>query len=300
MPDRLVFIPLRLPLVEEGDDLVGLILEAVEREGEEVEDGDVLVVTSKVVSKAKGYLARVEDYEPSLRSRLVSLLSGRDAREVEMIRRHSARLLYWIKASEIEKYLGRRELEEIGVDREVALEMLRSARAIVAAEHPRAGALSDAGIDWSNCPEGMVCLFPEDPDAEAEEIREEIRRRTGREVGVVVTDTTVLFPRRRCTADLAVGISGAPAMYAGMGEPDLYGRPKFGGLDCVADALAMGASLLMRQAGEGVPAVLVKGFRPGPNAIYASAERILLRGRLSTLWILGVAIRGAILRILGV
>jgi len=300
MPDRLVFIPLRLPLVEEGDDLVGLILEAVEREGEEIENGDVLVVTSKVISKARGYLARVEDYEPSLRSRLVSLLSGRDAREIEMIRRHSVRLLYWLKAEEIEEMVGREDLRLIGVRRGIAVEMLREARAIIAAEHPKAGALSDAGIDWSNCPEGVVCLFPEDPDAEAEELRREIKERTGREVGVVVTDTTALFPRRKCTTDLAVGVSGIPCMYIGMGAPDLYGRPKFGGLDCVADALAMGASLLMRQAGEGIPAVLVKGFRPGPYAGYAPMSRIIVRGRMSTTWVVKAAVRRLILRLLGV
>ncbi len=286
-------IPLRLPLVSPGDDLVSLLLSSLAEAGEDLEDGDILVVTSKVVSKAKGYVTRLKDVRPGLRSRIASLLIGRDAREIELVRRNSARILFYAR---IDKFAGQPFLAERSVDPRAAAEMFRAARSLIAAEHPSLGILSDAGADWSNCPDDLICLLPPDPDAEAEEIRERIGRETGRSVGVVLTDTEWKFMGRG-HVDVAVGVSGVPAVSSGFAAPDLYGRPKFGGMEAWGDELASAAALLMGQAGEGVAAVLIRGLRlegPAVGAREAYLSREIRRRLLSV-----AARRFILLRILG-
>ena len=118
---------------------------------------------------------------------------------------------------------------------------------------------SDAGLDSSNHPEGLVSVPPENMDEYAWEIRRRILELAGRRVAVVITDTEMWFSLG--SLDFARGSSGIEVIRKGFGDSDLYGKPKFGGVDRVTDQLASAAALLMGQAAEGIPVVLVRGLR---------------------------------------
>ncbi len=251
---RIELIGLRLPELRQGDDLPSVILSAIDSMGIELSDGDVLVVASKVVSKAKGHSVRISDVKPSLKSRILARIAGRPAWLVELVR-SVGRIVLILPFSEASRGTG--FPEEFSPDPEAARAMVEEEGGTILAEV--AGVvITDAGIDWSNCPEGVAALPPPDPDAEAREIAERIRERTGARVGVVISDTD-FAPFRMGSVDWAVGVSGIDPVRRSFGEPDLYGKPKFGGVDLVADELAAAAALLMGQGSEGIPAVLVRG-----------------------------------------
>ncbi len=251
---RIELIGLRLPELRQGDDLPSVILSAIDSMGIELSDGDVLVVASKVVSKAKGHLVRISDVKPSLKSRILARIAGRPAWLVELVR-SVGRIVLILPFSEASRGTG--FPEEFSPDPEAARAMVEEEGGTILAEV--AGVvITDAGIDWSNCPEGVAALPPPDPDAEAREIAERIRELTGARVGVVISDTD-FAPFRMGSVDWAVGVSGIDPVRRSFGEPDLYGKPKFGGVDLVADELAAAAALLMGQGSEGIPAVLVRG-----------------------------------------
>lgn len=114
-------------------------------------------------------------------------------------------------------------------------------------------------MDSSNHPEGVVSVPPRDPDRFAGEIRDKIFGLIGKEVAVIITDTEMWFSYG--SLDFARGSSGIQVVSKSFGEPDLYGKPKFGGVDCVAHELACASALLMGQTSEGVPAVIVRGYK---------------------------------------
>ncbi|MCD6465878.1 coenzyme F420-0:L-glutamate ligase, partial [Candidatus Bathyarchaeota archaeon] len=123
---------------------------------------------------------------------------------------------------------------------------------------------SSAGLDSSNHPEGVVSIPPENMDEYAREIRRRILELTGRRVAVVVTDTEMWLSLG--SLDFARGSSGIEVVHKGFGDPDLYGKPKFGGVDRIADEIACASALLMGQTDEGIPAVIIRGYR------YAGSE----------------------------
>ena len=247
-------IGLRLPMVNQGDDLAELIVEAAAEAGERIEDGDVIVVASKVVSRAKGYVVNPNEVKFGLRSRLLAWLTGREPWEIELIRR-GGELVFIMPFSKATRGTGFPEL--FAVDPDEARRMVESAGDVMLM---RVGGLTllDAGMDYSNCPEGHVCLLPPDPDAEAREIADRIEELTGARVGVVISDTD-FAPFRMGSVDWAIGVSGIDPVRRSFGDLDLYGKPKFGGVDLVADELAAAAALLMGQGSEGIPVVLVRG-----------------------------------------
>ncbi|RLG38588.1 MAG: hypothetical protein DRO01_06285 [Thermoproteota archaeon] len=252
--DRMELHGLRLPELKEGDDLPRAILSTVESTGIGIRDGDVLVVASKVISKVKGYLARISEVEPSLRSKILAKVAGRPAWLVELIRR-VGRIVLILPFSEASRGTG--FPEEFSRDPNLARAMVEEEGGTILADVGGV-VITDAGIDWSNCPEGVVALPPPDPDAEAREIADRIRELTGARVGVVISDTD-FAPFRMGSVDWAIGVSGIDPVRRSFGDLDLYGKPKFGGVDLVADELAAAAALLMGQSSEGIPVVLVRG-----------------------------------------
>jgi len=217
-------IPVRgLPEIRQDDDLAALVAARIE-----LEDGDVLVLAHKVVSKAEGRVVRIDDYEPS--ERAVELAGAeRDPRELEVVLREAKRIV-------------------------------RERGPLVIAETAHGFVCASAGVDHSNAPEpGTLVLLPVDPDASARGVRERLRELTGRSVGVIVADSFGR-PFRHGTTDVAIGLAGVPPLADLRGTTDRRGYELRSSRVAVADQLA-GAADLARGKAEGVPGVVVRGLR---------------------------------------
>src|SRR5688572_10209954 len=147
-----------IPEVQPGDDLAGLILDAVQRQGIGLEDGDVLIITQKAVSKAEGRIVNLEDVEPSPLAIQLAANWDKDARHVEVVLRESKRIV-------------------------------RMDHGVIICETRHGLVCANAGVDASNAPDGRLILLPLDPDASAYRIRESIREGSGADVAVIISDT---------------------------------------------------------------------------------------------------------------
>jgi coenzyme F420-0:L-glutamate ligase/coenzyme F420-1:gamma-L-glutamate ligase len=217
-------LPVRgLPEVREGDDLAALVTERIE-----LEDHDVLVLAQKAVSKAEGRVIRIDSLEASAKA--VELAGEeRDPREVEAVLRETTRIV-------------------------------RERGPLVIAETRHGFVCASAGVDHSNAPEpGTLVLLPLDPDASARAVRKRVAELTGREVGVVVTDSFGR-PFRAGTTDVAIGVAGLPPLIDLRGTTDRIGYELRSSQVAVADEIAAAADLARGKA-EGVPAVVVRGLR---------------------------------------
>lgn len=211
-----------LPEIREGDDLVALIADAAA-----LEDGDVVCVAHKVVSKTEGRVARLDEIEPSDRARELAGRDG-DPRRLELVLREAARFV-------------------------------RTRPPLVIAETRHGLVCASAGVDASNAPEpGMVVLLPEDSDASAARLRAGLEARTGRSLGVVVTDT---FGRawRRGIANVAIGAAGIEVLRDLRGLHDPTGYELHATVIAVADEIAAAAELVMGKT-ERVPVAIVRGL----------------------------------------
>jgi coenzyme F420-0:L-glutamate ligase / coenzyme F420-1:gamma-L-glutamate ligase len=210
-----------MPEVEEGDDLAALVAGAAE-----LEDGDVVVLAQKVVSKAEGRIVRLDEVEPSERAR--ELAGGEDPRRIEVILREAVRVV-------------------------------RSRPPLVIAETRHGFVCASAGVDSSNAPgEGVVVLLPEDPDASAERIRARLRELTGRDVAVLVTDSFGR-PWRQGTTDIAIGAAGLQVLLDLRGVRDRAGYELHATTIAVADEIAGAAELVMGKV-DGIPGAVVRGL----------------------------------------
>lgn len=267
MPE-LTFHGVDIGRVEPGDDLVDRIVETTAEEYP-LSDGDVVVVTTKVVSFAEGRLVDAADVEVTDRDRRVADITGIDPREVAVIYEESD-VLGAIPIAEV----GEEVLVEHAVDPDVAQDALEAVPAMLVTD--RDGRLcTNAGVDWSNSPEGTMTLLPDDPDASARRLREAIETRTGADVAVVLSDSEIAGPG---SMDLAVGCSGIEAIDSNFGRTDLYDQPKFGGVDLVADELTAGSALLFGQADERVPVVVVRGLEYEDGEGVPNSGGIVRRG----------------------
>jgi coenzyme F420-0:L-glutamate ligase / coenzyme F420-1:gamma-L-glutamate ligase len=213
-----------LPEIREGDDLAAMVVERAR-----LEDGDVLVLAQKAVSKAEGRIVRIDAFEASAKA--VELAGDeRDPREVEVILREAKRIV-------------------------------RERGPLVIAETRHGFVCASAGVDGSNAPApDSVVLLPVDPDASAARLRQRLRELTGAEVAVIVSDS---FGRawRQGTTDVAIGCAGLRPLLDLHGERDAVGYELHATVIAVADELA-GAAELVRGKLDGVPAAVIRGFEP--------------------------------------
>lgn len=242
-----------IPDVQEGDDVASLFLAALEQAGIALESGDVVAVAQKIISKAEGRLVNLADVQPGARAAEVARETEKDPRLVELVLQESD-------------------------------EISRTAPGLLIVRHRLGFTSANAGIDRSNVRqrgEGVtVLLLPVDPDASAARLREAIRERTGATVGVVVVDSHGR-PFRLGTVGVAIGVAGLPALWDRRGERDLYGYHLQHTEVGLADEVAAAASLLMGQAAESTPAVLLRGLSlPAP----AGSARDLVRSREKDLY----------------
>jgi coenzyme F420-0:L-glutamate ligase / coenzyme F420-1:gamma-L-glutamate ligase len=249
---RLIALP-GIPMVREGDDLAALILKSVADCGERLQDGDILVIAQKVVSKSEGRARHLDTVIPSPRAMTFAEKTGKDPRLIELI------------------------LEETA-------EVLRYSQDLIIVEHRLGFVMANAGIDQSNIADSagrnVVLLLPRDPDASCGKIRNELRARTATDVGVIVNDSHGRAWRNG-TIGVALGVSGLPAVVDLRGTVDLFGQKLRSTEIGLADEIAAAASLLMGQAAEGQPIVLVRGV---PYARREGTARELVRARETDLF----------------
>lgn len=240
-----------MPLVAEGDSLLALIDAGMQAAGLALQDGDVLVLAQKIVSKAEGRLVRLDDVVPGNEALLLASRAGKDPRLVQLI------------------------LDE-------SREVVRAVRGVIIVEHRLGFISANAGIDHSNVSEtdDVVLLLPADPDASARHLRDAVQAKHGAAVGVIVNDSHGR-PWRSGTQGVAIGVAGVPALVDMRGEPDLFGSELVVTTVGVADELAAAASLLMGQAAEGRPVVHVRGF---PYPLRESSLPELLRPKAMDLF----------------
>lgn len=221
-----------VPLVNPGDDLCRVVCEALAASGMALEDGDVVVLAQKIVSKAEGRQVALDSVTPSPVALDLAQRTGKDPRLVELI------------------------LSE-------ADEVVRERPGLVIVRHRLGLTLANAGIDQSNVAAGAVLLLPIDPDASAAALRGALRTATGRTVAVLVIDS-LGRAWRMGTTGTAIGVAGLPAVLDLRGKADLTGRRLESSELGLADEVAAAASLAMGQAAEGTPIVIVRGLAYEP------------------------------------
>ncbi len=228
MPPRYEIIGIvNLPEIRTGDDLGRLIVEAAAAQGTPLQDGDLLVVSQKVVSKSEGRVVRLADVTPSPAALVMARELGRDPRLVELILRESRRVVKMDKG-------------------------------ILIVETRHGWICANAGVDQSNVERDAACLLPEDPDRSAQVLRERIRRLTGVDAPVIVSDTFGR-PWREGLTNVAIGISGLPPIRSYLGARDPAGHTLQATLLAVADELAGAAEPVMGKL-DRIPATIIRGL----------------------------------------
>ena len=221
-----------IKLVEPGDDLGAITVRALQGNGLAPEDGDVLVVAQKIVSKAEGRYVDVSAVQPSQRAIALAAEVDKDPRFVEVVLSESKRVV-------------------------------RRRPGLLIVEHRRGFVMANAGIDHSNVAAGVgtaqVLLLPVDPDGSAQALRRHLMDVFRIGLGVIISDSFGR-PWRKGTVGVALGAAGLPAFVDLRGRRDLFGRELLVTETGFAEEIAAAAGLLMGQADEAVPMVLVRGL----------------------------------------
>jgi len=220
-----------VPEIKPGDDLARIIVETAEQNNVKIEDGDVIVVKSKIISKAEGRIVDLEKVEPSEKAREIAKITGKDPRLVELVLKESAEVVKAVKGHLI----------------------VKTHQGIICA---------NAGIDRSNVAgsRDIVLLLPEDPDASACRLREEIHRLTGKNVAIIITDTYGR-PLRNGQVDMAIGLCGMKPFRDYRGQPDMKGYILRVKRIAVADEVAAASELVTGNGAEGIPIAIIKGLK---------------------------------------
>jgi coenzyme F420-0:L-glutamate ligase/coenzyme F420-1:gamma-L-glutamate ligase len=241
-----------LPIVKKRDDLAKLICIAAERQGTPIEDGDIIVVTHVVVSRVEGNVVNLDEVTPSEFAKNIAQQVEKDPALVETILRESKSIV-----------------------------RMRDKHLICETRHGLVCA--NAGVDKSNVPgERNVTLLPRNPDRSARIIRQGIRKLTGKDVAVIISDTHGR-PLREGEINIAIGVAGIKPIRPHIGETDLFGYTLKVKRTAIADELASAAELVIGQTNEGIPAAIIRGYQY-PKTEKTSAK-MLIRERKKDLFI---------------
>lgn len=222
-------IPVRVSgNVRSGDNLGEIILAAIRQNEQEIQDGDILVVAHKIVSKAEGRIVNLVNIKPSKKAVKMSKEHDKDPRVMELILKESVKIL-------------------------------RAKNGIVVSETKQGLVCANAGVDQSNVEGDAALLLPVDPDKSANRLEETVKKKTGKEVAVIITDTFGR-PFREGQANVAIGVAGINPIKSYIGSRDMYGRKLRVSEIAIADEIASAAELAMGKS-EGVPAAIIRGYR---------------------------------------
>jgi coenzyme F420-0:L-glutamate ligase/coenzyme F420-1:gamma-L-glutamate ligase len=245
-----------VPSIKNGDDIAELIVKAAEKQGIFIEDGDVLVVAHKIVSKAEGKVFRLKDVKPSEEARKLAKITSKDPNFVELVLQSAHKI---VKASP----------ETLIVETKSGIVCI------------------NAGIDKSNVKgKDAYAVLPPDPDASARRIRQKIMELTGKRVGVIISDT-YSRPFRKGQVEFAIGIAGINPFKDYRGQKDLYNYVLRVKNIAIADEIAAAAELVMGQGNEGTPVAIIKNLERAEqsdncstNDLFISKHEDLFRGTL--------------------
>ena len=228
-----------IPLVVKGDDLGSLIAAALKKAGESLQDGDILCIAQKIVSKSEGRLVLLDSVTPSESAIELARETDKDPRMVELVLSESS-------------------------------EVVRKKMGVLITRHKLGLVGANAGIDQSNVAHDdgeMALLLPVNPDASAARLCSDLLERCGVEIGVIITDSANR-PWRLGTVGIAIGAAGFNVLDDQRGGHDMYGRELKVTLINRADTIATAALLVMGETIENIPAAIVRGLHrqlPGPN-----------------------------------
>ena len=217
-----------IPLVKSGDDISKIIKEAILNSDYDLCDGDIILIAETLISKAEGNIIKLDDIVPSDKAVEVAKICKKDPKLVELILQNST------------------EIVEVGPN-------------FIVTETKQGFVCANAAIDESNVEDGLATPVPENPDQSAREIREFLESEFEKDLAVIITDTQGRAFRVGAIGT-AIGCSGINPLWVRVGEKDLYGRELETTEIATADELASAASLIMGQADEGLPAVIISGF----------------------------------------
>lgn len=217
-----------IPLLKKGDILADLILKALKDMEMELQEDDILVIAETAVAKAEGYTINLQEIEPGHKARQIAIQTGKEPELVEAILQES------------------NELIKVGPD-------------FIISETKQGFVCANAGIDESNVEKGLATPIPRNSDKSASILRDKIKKKTGNDVVTIISDTQGRAFREGAVG-VAIGISGMNPLWDRSGEKDLYNRELKTTNIAIADELAAAASVVMGQADEGIPVVLIRGF----------------------------------------
>jgi coenzyme F420-0:L-glutamate ligase/coenzyme F420-1:gamma-L-glutamate ligase len=236
-----------MPEICRGDDLVTCVTGFARRAAIRFLDGDILVVAQKIVSKSEGAVVRLASVKPSPQARRLARRLGKDPRAVEVVLRESRRIV-------------------------------RSNHVLITETH-HGFVCANSGVDHSNVPgSDIVTLLPRDPDLSARKLAAGLRKRTGKHVAVIISDTFGR-PWRLGLTNVAIGAAGVPVLVDLRRTRDRHGKLLNATILAVADELAAAAGLLMGKR-DGSPVVLIRGYRykscvePAARIIRPAAENL--------------------------
>lgn len=220
----------KLPIIKKGDNIAELVCNAAEKQGTPIQNGDVLVITHVFVSRAEGNVVNLDEVVPSEFAKTIAKQSDKDPALVEVVLRESKSII-----------------------------RMGDGKLITESKH--GFICANSGVDRSNVlGERNVALLPEDPDRSAQKIRTEVKKLTGYNVGVIVSDTHGR-PLRDGEINVAVGVAGLKPIRDRRGERDLFGYVLRVKRTAVADELASAAELVIGQADEGIPVAIIRGYK---------------------------------------
>ena len=231
-----------VPIVKSGDDLAALIAKGLDQTRVTLQNGDIVLVCQKIISKAEGRMIDLKTIEPSPFAKQYAARWEKDPRAVELVLRQTNRIV-------------------------------RNDRGVLIVETGPGFVCANAGVDESNTlGDDLALLLPEDSDASARKIRDGLKRLCGADAAVLVTDTFGR-PWRDGLTDICIGVAGINPILDLRGTNDLGGRELHHTVVALADQLSAAAGLLMEKA-SGIPAVLVRGYKFEP---YEGTANILIR-----------------------
>ena len=228
-----------IPKIKSGDNLANIIIDSVSKSNAILEEGDILVIAQSIVSKSRGFLVDLNKIEPS---------------------DYAYRLHEKMKPLAMMENVQIKDPQIIQLILDESNKLIRTSHVMIV-ETKHGFICANAGIDRSNVEgDNMVTLLPEDSDEEAKKISDELKNRVNKNLAVIISDSFGR-PFRKGAVGVAIGISGIDAILDKRGKHDLYGKELKSTIVGQVDNLASAAQLIMGEANEGYPIVLIKGYK---------------------------------------
>ena len=243
-----------IPEIKAGDNLAQIICDCAKSENVGINEKDILVLTSKIISKYLGLTRKKSDVIVSQKAINISKKTGKDPVWVQMVLDAGHEIIAVVPlGGTVTDYIV-----SVSGDAETSKRLCDNEKCLFITKGPTGRIHTcDAGIDGSNHPEGIFSLFPDDPDGEALKIRKEIQKISGKNIAVVLADTELVLYG---TIDVAVGSSGINPCSLMFGKKDKFGKPKFGGVDLVSWEMTSASALLFGQTDAGIPVTIIRGY----------------------------------------